>query len=87
MTNKVTGLVVFAAALGMMFGLMAVDITQLKDWNEVFTPTFVGSLFGHIAVVITAFVGGKLIPTDDRDSNLRTRAEDKIVTIQEDKKR
>jgi hypothetical protein len=59
-----TGWIIFVAAIGMMFGLMSVDILTLKDWNALATPTFVGTFFGHISAVIAAFVGGRLIPTE-----------------------
>ncbi len=75
MTKTTTGWVVFLASVGMMFGLLSVDIVALKDFNELYTPLFVGTFMGHLAAVITAFVGGKLIPLE-RDDNLRTRATD-----------
>jgi hypothetical protein len=74
MSQTTTGWVVFVAAIGMMFGLLSVDIMALKDWNAVATPTFVGTFIGHVAAVIAAFVGGKIIP-ESRDSQL-TRAGD-----------
>lgn len=75
MSKTTTGWVVFLAAVGMMFGLLSVDIVALKDFNSLYTPLFVGTFMGHIASVITAFVGGKLIPAA-RDENLRTRQTD-----------
>lgn len=77
MTNETattTGWIVFIAALGMMAGMMAVDIASLKEWSEMSTPVFVGTSLGHVAAVITAFVGGKLIP--EFRSNVHTRASD-----------
>lgn len=71
------GWVVFIGALGMMAGLMSVDIAKLNDWNEAIRPAFVASILGHFAVVITAFVGGKIIP-EDRPTDMRTRAQDKV---------
>ena len=65
MTNgsaTTNGWIIFIAALGMMFGMLAVDIVSLKDWGQMTTTTFVGTALGHLAAVITAFVGGKLIP-------------------------
>jgi hypothetical protein len=56
----------------MLLGTLAVDITALMNWSEVFKPLFIGTMFGHIAAVIAAFVGGKLIPPD-RDPTMRTR--------------
>jgi len=72
MTKTTTGWVILVAAVGMMFGLMSVDIMTLKQWSEATTPTFVGTAIGHIAAVIAAFVGGKIIP-EQRDSQ-QTRA-------------
>ena len=63
MTNS-TGWIVFIAGLGMMFGLLAVDVTQLHEWKEMTTPIFIGTAMGHLAATITAFVGGKLLPSD-----------------------
>lgn len=73
MTNKNAGWFLGLAALGMMTGLMAHDISEIKTWAEVFQPVFVGSMFAHFSVVIMAFVGGKLIPTEPQDQ----RKEDK----------
>lgn len=75
MTNQQTGWIVFIAACGMMFGLLSVDVSHLATWHEVSTPGFIADLFGHIAAVITAFVGGKLIP-ENRDVNKKTRSSD-----------
>lgn len=63
MTQTQTGWVVFVAALGMMAGLAAVDITGLHDWHEATTPAFIGTIVGHFGAVVTAFVGGKLLPS------------------------
>lgn len=75
MTQTTTGWLVFLGAIGMMFSLLAVDIVALKDFHEMATPLFVGTFIGHIAAVIGAFVGGKLIPAE-RDSKERTRSTD-----------
>lgn len=76
MTPTSTGWTLLIAAIGMMLGMVAVDITTLMNWSEVFKPVFVGTMFGHLAAVIAAFVGGKLIPPN-RDETLRTRSTDK----------
>lgn len=73
-TQTTVGWVIFVAAIGMLFGMISVDIVGLKDWNQVQTPLFVGTAIGHVAAVITAFVGGKLIP-EGRDSTF-TRSTD-----------
>lgn len=86
-TQATAGWIVFLAAMGMLFGLIAMDLIAIHDgWATVSTPRFVGAIFGHIAAVITAFVGGKLIPVE-RDSRIRSRVEDtpivKVVKIDE----
>lgn len=75
MTKTTTGWVVFIAAIGMMFSLLSVDIVALKDFNEMATPLFIGTFMGHIAAVIAAFIGGRLIPEppEPRDPTMRTR--------------
>jgi hypothetical protein len=73
-TQTTTGWIVFIAGLGMMFGMMAVDIASLKEWSEMTTPVFVGTALGHLAAVITSFIGGKIIP-EQRTSD-RTRVDD-----------
>ncbi len=69
-----TGWIVFIAALGMMFSLVAIDISQLPAWMDAAKPVFVGTMMGHLAAVIAAFVGGKLIP--EQRSGQFTRASD-----------
>lgn len=63
MSAQMSGWMMFAAAVGMMLGLIAVDVSTLQDWHEATTPAFIGGALGHLAVVLAAFVGGKLIPT------------------------
>ena len=70
-----SGWIIFIAALGLMFSMLAVDIASLKAWSEMTTPTFVGTTIGHLAAVISAFVGGKLIP-EQRELTARTRSDD-----------
>ena len=74
-SNTTTGWIVFIAALGMMFGLIAVDISQLMKWSEATTPGFIGQIMGHLAAVIAAFAGGKLIP-EARDKTTLSRSTD-----------
>jgi hypothetical protein len=75
MTSTTTGWMVFVAAIGMMFGLLAVDIAAIKDWNQILTPVFIGTTMGHIAAVIAAFIGGKIIP-EDRNPDSKGRSTD-----------
>jgi hypothetical protein len=80
MSNTTTGWVVFIGALGMMMGLMAMDISNIKTWDVIFTPAFIGSSMAHFSTVIAAFIAGKLIPTE-RNSDLRSRTSDSPPTI------
>ena len=63
MTRNFAGWTVLVAALGMMMGLMAIEISQIEEWQRVTTPQFVGKSLAHFATVIGAFIGGKLLPT------------------------
>jgi hypothetical protein len=72
--SATAGWLVFVAAIGMMLGLLSVDLTHLKGWNEATTPAFVGTALGRLAAVIGAFVAGKLIPAGPDDSRLSTSA-------------
>lgn len=63
MTPTITGWTIFLAALGMMAGLLAVDVSKLSAWSDAVSPPFVGTVLAHFGVVIGAFVGGKLIPS------------------------
>lgn len=80
MTKTTTGWVLFIAALSMMFGLMAVDVSNLTEWRLVFSPGFIGSAMAHLSVVGISFVGGKLIPAE-RDTTERTRDSDKQPVV------
>ena len=62
MNGTQKGWTIFVAAIGSMAGLMAVEVRELQTWSEVATPGFVGGLLAHFAVVVGAFVGGKLLP-------------------------
>lgn len=62
--NKTAGWILFIAALGVMCGLLADDVSALKSWHEATTPSFFGSILAHLGAVIGAFVGGRVIPTE-----------------------
>ena len=66
MTQQQTGWIVFVAALGMMATLMSAEIRDLVSWNDIATPSFVGTLLAHFGAVVGAFVAGKLMPSRDR---------------------
>jgi hypothetical protein len=68
-----TGWMVFVAAVGMMLGLLSVDLTHLKGWSEAVTPLFVGTAIGRLAAVIAAFVGGRLLPASGRGPDWKPR--------------
>ena len=65
MTSTGKGWLLFVAAIGMMLGMLAVEVTKLMNWSEMTTPLFVGTTMGHLAATIAAFIGGKLIPNGD----------------------
>ena len=65
MNQTATGWVVGAAALGLMFTLLAGDISQLKTWADATYPSFIAGVIAHLGAVIAAFVGGKLIPSGE----------------------
>jgi len=72
---RASGWLLLIAAMGMMCGLLAVDIASLMEFAEMRTPLFVGTMLGHLAATITAFVGGYLIP-ETRPGDARTRVTD-----------
>lgn len=61
-TTTTAGWILFAAALGMIFTLVAGDIAALMKWSDALYPAFIGGVIGHVGAVIAAFVGGKLLP-------------------------
>lgn len=63
MTDHAKGYTVFIAALGLMAGLLSPEISGLPSWSAALAPAFVGKVLMHFGVVVTAFIGGKLIPT------------------------
>lgn len=63
MTPTKSGWILFIAALGMMCSLLAHDVSNLQTWNEFWTPSFIGVILAHIGAVITAFIGGRIIPS------------------------
>lgn len=58
MKHEHLGWMVGVAAMGMMFGLMGNEVSELATWGEVFTPGFVGRMCLHASVVIAT--GGSL---------------------------
>lgn len=66
MTRQSTGIAVLLAAVGMLAGLLGMEIKDLESWVFLTTPAFVGKLFIHVAAVIAAFVGGQVLPTMDK---------------------
>ena len=73
--RRAAGWFVFVSAVGVMAGMVAIDVASLRQWSDMETPTFVGTTLGHLASVIAAFVGGKLVP-EDRPEGARTRVTD-----------
>lgn len=76
MTKTTAGWTIFILALGMMCGLLAVDLASIPSWDAATKPVFVASFLGHVSATIAAFFGGKLIP-ETRDSTTLGRASDK----------
>lgn len=66
------GWITFTAAVGMMCGMLAIDVASLKEWSGMQTPLFVGTTLGHLSAVVGAFLGGKLIPEARGDSHTRS---------------
>lgn len=62
MTYTQAGWLLALAAFGMLAGLVGVELTELKNWGDVWTVEFIGKALIHVASVISAFVGGKLLP-------------------------
>jgi hypothetical protein len=75
MNQTTTGWVLFIAAIGVMSTLIAGDLKGLQTWSQATTPAFLSLMLAHLGTVITAFIAGKLIPTD-RDPSDRTRSTD-----------
>lgn len=72
--KTVVGYIAAASAMGMMLMLLAGDISNLKSWSEATYPAFVAGMMTHIASVLLAYAGGKLVP-DNRDNQM-TRSSD-----------
>ena len=68
MNSSKGGWILFLASLGMMCGLIGSDISDLTSFSEVWTPGFIGGSMLHFATVVTAFIGGKLIPTNSENN-------------------
>lgn len=66
MTQTHKGYLVFLGALGMLFTLLSVEVSELMTWGEVVTPKFVAALMAHVGTVVAAFLGGRLIPTGEK---------------------
>tara|TARA_R110000868_G_scaffold97880_1_gene269359 strand:- start:1519 stop:1722 length:204 start_codon:yes stop_codon:yes gene_type:complete len=64
MTSTGKGWILFVAALGMMTTLMSVEVYDLMHWQEAVQPHFVAKIMVHFGTVVSAFVAGKLIPTE-----------------------
>lgn len=53
---------ILIAAVGMLLGLVSVELASLHTWQEVFSVPVMGKLMAHIATVIAAWWSGKLAP-------------------------
>lgn len=71
MNTPASGWIVMVAALGMMASLLALDVAKLGDWQEMYRPAFVAIVLAHFGAVVTAFIGGKLLPNDPQPGGRR----------------
>lgn len=86
MTQSNVGWFIFVAALGMFCGLIALDISNLETWEFMTTPKFIGKMLLNLSAVISAFIGGKLLPNHENREGLRTRVHDINKTDDDGKK-
>lgn len=77
-SRTTVGWITFTASIGMMLSLLSVDIITLKEWSSATTPAFVGTTIGHVAAVIAAFIGGRLIP-EPRNGTLTRSTDQKVI--------
>lgn len=66
MKPRATGNVIFVAALGMVLLGLSSEVRGLHDLRETWTPDFLGKVMWHIGTVIGAYVGGRIIPRNER---------------------
>jgi hypothetical protein len=64
--RSATGVVVLLAALAMMLGLLGGEVSELHRWADALSTAFVGKVLGHIAAILTAYISGQLVPTNER---------------------
>ena len=57
-----TGWWMVIIAVGMLCGLIGTEMAALHEFNEILTVPFIGKTLLHIATVISAWAGGKLMP-------------------------
>lgn len=62
MTDHGKGWVIFLAALAVSLGFLGNEVGKMQDAGELLSMKFIGEVLQHIGTVITAFVGGKMIP-------------------------
>jgi len=66
MQNKHIGWTLFLGALGMLFTLEAVEVSNLHTWSDATAPSFIAKLLAHTGTVIGAYFGGKKIAQDEQ---------------------
>lgn len=64
MNQTQAGWLLILAAIGMMATLVSTDIAALSNWHDMMEPKFVALMLAHMGAVITAAIGGKLLPTN-----------------------
>jgi hypothetical protein len=62
MTQTTTGRLMILAAFAMLAGLVGTEMAGLTSWEDVKHVDFLGKMLLHLATVISAAVGGKLLP-------------------------
>lgn len=62
MNNKRIGWIIFVAGLGMILHLLSGDIKELEKWSDITYPAVISGIMEHFSAVITAFIGGNIIP-------------------------
>lgn len=62
LSQRLLGLILIVAALGMILSLLAGDVAALGNWGDATDPKFVSGAMAHIGAVFTAAAGGNLVP-------------------------
>ena len=69
MSRILTGLVMLAASIGMLFSLLGPEVQQLESLEQAYTAQFIGLVMTQVGAVLTAFAAGQFFPTWKKKSN------------------